>query len=127
MSDREDLAEKRTEEAGFRSGAAEDRTLMANERTFAGWLRTALAALAVAIGLHAVFRDVAPSWIPRAVATVFVLAAIAIVLSAARKARKTHRRFSGDRAGLHSDSGFVLIAAAVTAGSAATGVILWLI
>ena len=49
-ADSHDLADART-------AWAEDRTVLANERTFAGWMRTGMACIALALGLKAVFKD----------------------------------------------------------------------
>lgn len=45
-----ELAEKRTEFAEDRTDWAEDRTIRAAERTYAGWLRTAFAAIGIGLG-----------------------------------------------------------------------------
>lgn len=48
-----ELAEERT-------GLAEDRTIMATERTFAGWMRTAFAAIGIGLAFRAVFGEFDP-------------------------------------------------------------------
>lgn len=73
------LAEDRTD-------LAEDRTVLAHERSFASWLRTGLAAVGVAIGFNALFKTLEPGWVAKAIATVFLLIAIAIFVSAHRRA-----------------------------------------
>ena len=55
-----DLGAKRTSFAEDRTDWAEDRTAMANERTFAGWMRTALAAIGIGIGFNALFDKLEP-------------------------------------------------------------------
>ena len=55
--DREELAENRTD-------LAEDRTAMANERTFAGWARTAMAAIGIGLAFNALFNAMEPAWTP---------------------------------------------------------------
>lgn len=77
--DKEELAEDRTD-------LAEDRTVMANERTYAGWMRTGFAAVAVGLGFQALFNKLEPEWIPKAIATVFLLVAIPIFIGAERRA-----------------------------------------
>ena len=51
-----DLAEDRTE-------WAHRRTLLAKERTFAGWVRTGLAAIAVGFGAAQLLVDLEPRWL----------------------------------------------------------------
>lgn len=45
------LAEERTENAEHRTEAAHSRSVLANERTFSAWLRTAMSAMAVGLGV----------------------------------------------------------------------------
>ena len=73
------------EPARFRTDLAEDRTILASERTFASWLRTGLAAIGIALGFHALFGRIHPVWLPRAVATAFLAIAIMIFLAAERR------------------------------------------
>ena len=73
------LAERRTD-------LAEDRTVLANERTYAGWMRTAFAAIGVGLGFRALFNQMQPVWLPRAIATLFLLIGIALLAAAERRA-----------------------------------------
>lgn len=75
------MAEQRTD-------LAEDRTLLANERTFASWLRTGLGAVAVALGLSALFRSLDPTWIAKALTTLFILIGMFVFWAAERRATK---------------------------------------
>lgn len=54
----------------------DDVTSLANERTFAAWLRTGLAAMAVGIGFERLFPDIHPLWLARAGATLLVVLAM---------------------------------------------------
>lgn len=72
--------------AASRTKMAEDRTLLANERTFASWARTGLASAGIGLGFHALFTTMQPWWLPRAIATGFLLVAILVILSAERRA-----------------------------------------
>ena len=83
--DRDDLAETRTD-------MAEDRTVMANERTFAGWARTAMAAIGIGLGFHALFKSMQPDWAPKAIATIFILLGVFLIVAAERRAAATFRR-----------------------------------
>lgn len=77
--DRNDLAVRRT-------AFAEDRTIMAMERTFAGWLRTAFAAIGIGLAFHVVFDDFRPPGLARGIATVFILAGAWLAVAAERQA-----------------------------------------
>ena len=79
MSEGDELAQRRTD-------LAEDRTLLANERTYAGWMRTAFAAIGVGLGFRALFDEMQPPWLPRAIATLFMLIGIALFVAAERRA-----------------------------------------
>ncbi len=51
----------------MRDPLAEERTILANERTYSGWVRTALACEGVGLGFHAVMRNSQPAWMPMAI------------------------------------------------------------
>jgi putative membrane protein len=48
-------------------------------------------AIAIAIGFHALFSKVEPAWVPRAIATAFLLLAIVVVVLAERRAAAVMR------------------------------------
>lgn len=77
--DRSELAESRTD-------LAEDRTVLAHERSFASWMRTGMASVGIALGFNALFRSLEPTWVAKAIATVFLLLAVFIFISAERRA-----------------------------------------
>lgn len=79
-------AADRTELAQDRTKLAEDRTVLAHERSFAGWVRTGMAAVGIGLGFSALFGALEPIWIPKAIATSFLLIAIFIFVSAERRA-----------------------------------------
>ncbi len=72
---------------------ARDRTVLANERTFAGWMRTGFAAVAIGVGFHALMERMQPAWAPKAIATVFLLVAIYTIVVAERRACQVLGRF----------------------------------
>lgn len=90
MEDDQDLARLRTD-------YAEDRTVLANERTFGSWLRTGFGAIGIALGFHALFGRIHPLWLPRAVASAFLLIAILIFVAAERRACTVHERLHAHR------------------------------
>lgn len=71
---------------------SEDQTLLSSERTYAGWLRTAFAAIAVGLGFAAFFRTGETGAAAKAMATAFLLLAIGILVSADRRAAAVRRR-----------------------------------
>lgn len=116
--DDQTLAEERT-------NWAEDRTLLANERTFAGWLRTGMACIGLALGLKAVFGDTDPLWLAHGVATLFLLVAIGIFLGARDNAIKAHKRFNQHETQAQSIRTTTLIAVTMSVATGAIGIILW--
>lgn len=110
-----------------RTDLAEDRTILANERTFAGWMRTALASVAIGVGFHALFPTMQPSWVPRAIATAFLLLAILVIVSAERRAAAVNERLSAHLVKTARPVNLRLFAAAISAGSAALVAAIWLL
>lgn len=80
------MAEDQTELAEDRTNLAEDRTILANERTFAGWMRTAYAAVGIGLGFNALFSKMQPEWAPKAIATAFLMIAVIMFIAAERRA-----------------------------------------
>lgn len=72
--------------ARYRNDLAEDRTVLANERTFASWMRTGFAAIGIGLAFNALFTRIRPEWVPKLIATVFLLIAVMIFLAAERRA-----------------------------------------
>ncbi|MFQ1699338.1 YidH family protein [Loktanella agnita] len=118
MTDNNELAETRTD-------WAEDRTILANERTFAGWMRTGMACVAIAIGLKAVFGDFDPTWGAKAVATIFLVAAIGIFWSARQRACATLSRLNQRDAEAQTSNNFTIMVITLTTATIAVGGILW--
>ena len=106
---------------------AEDRTLLANERTFAGWVRTGLAAIGVGVGFQALFQTMEPSWIPKGIATTFLLLGSVVVMAAERRARAVQRRLSADIVVTARAMNLRLVTLAVAAGALALIVAIWLV
>lgn len=123
--DRNGLAEERTNWAEKRTDWAEDRTIMANERTFAGWMRTGLAAVGIGLGFNALFGKLEPGWLPRALATAFILVAIAIFFAAQRKAAAVARRLECHRAEPMRGLTLRLLAGALMVASAGLAAAIW--
>lgn len=118
MSTKQDKARERTK-------WAEDRTAMANERTFSSWMGTGLGAIGVAIGMKAVFGAFDPTWAAKAVSSVFLLVVILLFWSAQRQACKTLARLHENDFEATTGRAFTIIASLMTLGAVATGAILW--
>lgn len=84
----------RVERAEERTHWAEDRTILAVERTFAGWMRTAFAAIGIGLGFRAVFGDFDPPWLARAIASVFIAFGAFFAVSAERRAASAFDRLN---------------------------------
>ena len=120
MNERDKLSEQRTD-------WAEDRTILVNERTFASQMRTGMACVGLALGLKAVFGDTDHPLIAKAVAELFVLTAVVIFASAARRGLKAQKRINDHDTTSQSHVGMIITAVALTVGAIAAGVILWLL
>jgi putative membrane protein len=116
-----------TELADTRTAWAEDRTVLANERTFAGWMRTGMACIALALGLKAVFKDTSYPLVAKGVAEVFVLAGVLIFWAAVINCRKARKRIDDHDVEAQSHRHMTLLASILTIAAIATGVILWLL
>jgi len=116
-----------TEWAEVRTDLAEDRNIMAMERTFAGWMRTAFAAIGIGLAFRAVFGEFEPPWLARAIATVFILSGGYLAITAEKRACKTLARLSSHRLEAVSTPNFKLLAYFVAAGSLLLTAGLWVL
>ncbi|MDM7956086.1 DUF202 domain-containing protein [Blastomonas sp.] len=115
----------RTELAQDRTDYAEDRTILAHERSFAGWVRTGMAAVGIALGFHALFRTLNPDWIPKSIASAFLLVAIYIFLSAERRARRIVDRLDAHQVSALKPMRIRLLAWLLTLTTIALMVAMW--
>ena len=104
---------------------AEDRTLLASERTFAAWTRTSLGCVAIGVGFHAFFASMQPSWAPKAIASLFLLLSVTIVWLAARRAAALLRRLNPHVVVRARRVNLELIAAVVSLGVVALAIAIW--
>lgn len=109
-----------------RTDLAEDRTILANERTFAGWMRTSLACIAIGIGFNALFQKMQPSWVPRMIATAFLILSVIVIIAAERRATSVARRLSPHVIRRAKSMNTRLLAAIVSLGSFALVIAIWL-
>jgi putative membrane protein len=119
-ADQERLAVDRTD-------LAEDRTVLANERTFASWCRTGLGSVGIGLAFHVLFLRMEPTWVPRAIATVFLAIGIYIFISAERRACVVLDRLSTHRVTPARDHGLKVIAYASSLAVLALIGALWLL
>ena len=119
-SDKNELAE-------FRTDLAEDRSIMAMERTFAGWIRTAFAAIGIGIAFRALFGAFDPPWLARAIATAFILAGAWLAVVAQHRACKTLDRLDPHKLERLSPPNFRLLAWGVTTGALILIAGLWIL
>lgn len=115
-----DLAQDRTH-------LAEDRTLLANERTFSGWARTSLATVGVGLGFNALFAQLDPTWVPKAIATLFILLGIMIIFMAVRRAGAIADKLTTHEITTLPPLNLRLIAIVYTIGALALIAALWLL
>ncbi len=115
----------KSELAQDRTDLAEDRTLLANERTFSGWARTSLAAIGVGLGFNALFGKIEPFWVPRAIATLFILVGVLVIVMAERRACAVMARLSAHQVTELPAMNLRLIAIVFAIGAVALIVGLW--
>tara|TARA_R110002167_G_scaffold17434_5_gene66621 strand:- start:2343 stop:2717 length:375 start_codon:yes stop_codon:yes gene_type:complete len=118
--DRNDMAEDRTD-------LAEDRTALANERTFAGWARTAMAAIGIGLAFNALFKTMEPTWAAKGIATMFIALGIFLVVMAQRRARHLAERLSTHSVNALPQLNLRVIAIGISLGGATLIVGLWLL
>ena len=123
----EDRGSTSTELAGTRTDLAEDRTALANERTFAGWARTAMAAIGIGLAFKALFGAMEPTWAAKAIATVFIGLGIFLVIMAERRACAMAERLDTHAVDDMPQMNLRVIAIAIGVGAASLIAGLWLL
>lgn len=118
----------KTELAQDRTDLAEDRTVLAHERSFASWMRTGMASVGIGLGFNALFPALNPTWVAKAIATLFLLIAVLIFLSAERRARTILDRVEAHQIAAIRPIRIRLLAwAFAVATLALTGALWWLV
>lgn len=84
-----------------------------------------MASLALALAMRAVFGGLDPTWIAQAVATLFVVIAIAIFWSARAKACATLDRLNAHRSEPVGKTSFTLLSILMSVGAVLIGGVLW--
>lgn len=119
--------DKSTHWAELRTDLAEDRNIMAMERTFAGWMRTAFAAIGIGLGFKAVFGAFDPPWLAKAIATMFILSGGWLAITAQRRACHTLAKLDAHKFEAVSTPNFRALAYAVAAGALILTAGLWIL
>lgn len=90
-------------------------------------MRTGMSAVGIALGFHALFNRMDPSWVPRSISTAFLVTAIFIFWSAERRAAAVCRRLDTHRIrGMHSVN-LRLMAIVMTLAALALIAAIWLL
>ena len=122
-----DPTDKSTKLAEDRTEWAEDRTILALERTFAGWMRTAFAAIGIGLGFRALFGEFDPPWLARAIASVFIALAIVFAIGAERRTCKAFARLSAHAVDAPDLPNLRWVAYAISCGALVLIVALWIL
>ncbi|HEU4809306.1 MAG TPA: DUF202 domain-containing protein [Sphingomicrobium sp.] len=110
-----------------RTDLSEDRTVLANERTFASWFRTGFASAAIGLGFHALFLKMEPWWVPRSIASAFLLLAIYIFVTAERRSCKVLARLHAHEVTPFRNARLRLMTAVASGGVVALMLAIWLL
>lgn len=114
----------KTDWAERRTDWAEDRTILANERTFAGWIRTGLTAIAIAVGLRVIFGEGGSIALGRISALIFLSIAVLLFWGALIRAGVTMKRLTDHSARPVSTKWLTFVAVALTLATLFVGYIL---
>lgn len=110
-----------------RGDLAEDRTILANERTFGSWMRTSLGCIAIGVGFQGLYASMEPAWVPKAIATAFLLLAALVILLAERRAAAVLKRLDAHTIVSARVMNLRLFAGIVSLGAMALVAALWLL
>lgn len=117
----------RGELARDRTDLAEDRTVLAHERSFAGWVRTGMAAVGIGLGFNALFDTLEPTWVPKAIATAFLVIGAYVFASAERRAGKMLARLEPHKVAELKPVRIGLLSWALVTVTAALAIAIWLL
>lgn len=99
--------------------------MLANERTYAGWTRTAFASLGLGLGFNALFGKIQPEWVAQAIATGFILLGLYIQWQARSKACETLATLNSHTIQAHNTRNYTVMFWALFAGGVALIVAIW--
>lgn len=110
-----------------RDDLAEDRTILANERTFGSWMRTSLGCIAIGVGFRGLFSAMEPAWVPKAIATAFLMLGVLVIVLAERRAAAVLQRLKSHEVVTAKRMNLRLFAALVALGATALAAAIWLL
>lgn len=113
--------------ARLRTDFSEDRTVLANERTFASWVRTGFAGIGIGLAFNALFTRIQPEWLPKLIASIFLLVAILIFIAAEHRARMVMRRLHAHQVRPIKVTSLRLITIAAVAATVGLLAVIWLV
>ena len=90
-------------------------------------MRTSLACVALGVGFHALFQKMDPAWLPRTIATGFLILGIAVIILAERRAAAVTRRLSAHVVKTADTHNLRFFAAMVSLGAGALVAAIWLL
>lgn len=125
MADRPDDIPKPL--ARLRTDFSEDRTVLANERTFASWIRTGFAGIGIGLAFNVLFTRIEPAWLPKLIASIFLLIAILIFVAAERRACTVLRRLHAHQVTTIKITNLRLITVAAVLATIGLLAVIWLL
>jgi putative membrane protein len=120
------MADPDSRPAESRTDLANDRTMLAAERTLSAWWRTAMAALAAAVGFVRLFGDAEPQWLVRGGAACLIALALLILAIAFRRYYRTAQRINNEQVHSVSTSALVTGTGLLVLAAAVAGAVTWL-
>ncbi len=106
---------------------SEDRTIMANERTFSSWSGAGMGAIGLALAFMAVFGAFEPVWIAKLISTIPLCAAIFLFWSAQKKACATLDRLTERKVEATGKRSYHVISSLLSLTAVGAAFILWMI
>ncbi|MEO6387929.1 MAG: DUF202 domain-containing protein [Croceibacterium sp.] len=123
----DDQPDRSTRWAESRTDWAEDPTILAVERTYAGWMRTAFAAIGIGIAFRALFGAFDPPWLAKAIGTAFIAFGAIFAIGSQRRTCRAFDKLHTHAVSAPDTPNIRWISWAVAAGSALLIAGLWVL
>ena len=104
---------------------SEDRTIMANERTFSSWTGGGMGAIGLALAFKAVFGAFEPVWFAKLISTIPLCAALFLFWSAQKKACATLDRLTERKVEATGKRSYRVVASLLSLTAIGAAIILW--